>query len=258
MNLASTIQGFDFHCHVDLHPDPPSLIQLCADMGIGVLAVTTTPKAWKQNRVWARRWQYAFPAVGLHPELVQERYSEIQELENCIAESPFVGEVGLDGSTRHRKSYKQQRDVFVRVLTAAQKCGRRVLSIHSRHAAQDTISLIRDHTNPKQVLSIMHWFGGTSEDARAAVEAGCFFSVNYEMLSHGRFRQLLASIPVGRLLTETDAPYSSVGRLKSTPPDVLKTADLLSQYCGLAGNAMKRHLVESSLGVLTFARVQPP
>ena len=79
---------------------------------------------------------YVTPAVGLHPELVGERYQECELLETYIMESNFVGEIGLDGSSQHRTSWKQQVDVFQRALRCSQRLGGRVISIHSRKAAQ--------------------------------------------------------------------------------------------------------------------------
>ena len=67
MNVRADIQGFDFHCHVDLHPDPTQVIEDCERKKIFVLAVTTTPKAWPQNQKWTKTSSYIHAAVGLPP-----------------------------------------------------------------------------------------------------------------------------------------------------------------------------------------------
>ena len=36
----------DFHCHLDLYPDPRAVLDGIDARGTYVLAVTTTPKAW--------------------------------------------------------------------------------------------------------------------------------------------------------------------------------------------------------------------
>ena len=48
MSEKGSIGGFDFHCHIDLLPDPVAVIDRCARDGIVTLAVTTTPKAWRR------------------------------------------------------------------------------------------------------------------------------------------------------------------------------------------------------------------
>jgi TatD DNase family protein len=107
VNCVGDIRGFDFHCHVDLHRDPARLVAQCEGERIATIAVTTTPRAWSQNRQWTERSHYVHAAVGLHPELVGERYAEVDLLLELIPATRFVGEVGLDGSQRHAASYQQ-------------------------------------------------------------------------------------------------------------------------------------------------------
>ena len=188
MTSDGNIRGFDFHCHIDLYPDPVALIEHCEKERVAVLAVTTTPRAWPQNWLWMQDSAYVHAAVGLHPELVADRYAEIELLEQKIGECRLVGEIGLDGSPQHRTSYEKQKVVFARALVAAQRHRGRVVTIHSRRAVQDTISLIEEHTNPENVLCVLHWFSGSLAEARRSANAGCYFSVNAAMLTHDRGR----------------------------------------------------------------------
>lgn len=228
MISKAEIRGFDFHCHVDLHPDPVALISQCEHEGIVVLAVTTTPRAWHQNKLWASKSPYVHPAVGLHPEVVGECYSEVVLLEQLISQSRFVGEIGLDGSPQYQAFYEKQKEVFSRALEAAQKHGSRIVTIHSRRAVKDTIALIERHTTRTNVLCILHWFTGSIAEAQRAAQTGCYFSVNAAMLSHQRGRTLIRSIPRDRLLTETDAPFAKVNGRKSVPKDMPDVATELA------------------------------
>ena len=248
-------RGFDFHCHIDLHPDPPSLIARCEKERIAVLAVTTTPKAWSQNKLWMQHSDYVHAAVGLHPELVGERYGEAGLLEELIGKCRLVGEVGLDGSPQHRSSYEKQKDVFSRVLRTSQSHGGRVLSIHSRRAARDVCDLIEKHSEPDKVLCILHWFSGSLAQSRRAAKAGCFFSVNAAMLKNDRGRALIQDIPSDRLLTETDSPFLSIDRHKSNPLDSI---GILTDLAGLLGeevNVTKQRVTTNALHVFRFAGI---
>jgi TatD DNase family protein len=258
MSEEGSIRGFDFHCHVDLHPDPVAVVDQCAREKIVVLAVTTTPKAWPQNCKWAGRNGYLHAAAGLHPELVGERYDEADLLERQISESRFLGEVGLDGSQQHRKGYHRQKEVFIRVLDAAQRSGRRVLTIHSRRAARDVITMIEERTDPQRVLCILHWFSGSMAEARRAVATGCFFSVSHTMLGHDRGRKLVRSLPANRLLTETDSPFATIGERKSLPWDVIATAALLAEVCGISPTHMNQILLANARQVLRFVGSELP
>jgi TatD DNase family protein len=258
MPRGGGIQGFDFHCHIDLHADPVSVMEECKQQRVVVVAVTTTPKAWPQNREWARGNDYIYSASGLHPELVGERYAEVGLLERQIRECQFVGEVGLDGSAQHRKSFEKQREVFRRVLDKAQEMGGRVLTIHSRRAARDVIEEIESRTDSQRVLCILHWFSGSVTDARRAVSAGCYFSVNRTMLANERGRSLVESLPSERLLTETDSPFTAVGSRKSMPWDVLTTTVQLADVRGTGSDEMAATMIENGERVLGFVGSELP
>lgn len=255
MSENTNYKGFDFHCHIDLHPDPPALIARCEKERIAVLAVTTTPKAWPQNKLWMQQSAYVHAAVGLHPELVGERYRETDLLEELIGECRLVGEVGLDGSPQYRSNYEKQKDVFSRVLQTSQIHGGRVLTIHSRRAARDVCDLIEKHSEPDKVLCILHWFSGSLAESRRAAKAGCYFSVNAAMLKTDRGRALIKDIPSDRLLTETDSPFMSIDSRKSSPLDSI---DILTDLAGLLGaevGVTRQRVTANALHVFRFAGI---
>jgi TatD DNase family protein len=258
MSELSAPRGFDFHCHIDLYPDPPALIASCEKNKIVTLAVTTTPKAWPQNRKWAAGSTYVHTAVGLHPEVVGERHRELALLEEYVKESRLIGEIGLDGSPQYRKSWEMQNEVFIRALMAAQGLGGRVVSIHSRRAANEVVKCLREHTTQARVLPILHWFSGSIAIARKAADMGCYFSVNRGSLEHETGVALVRSFPVDRLLTETDGPFTLIGERKSEPEDVVLTAKLLAETKSVPIHEMRRTLANNSERVLAFAGLNLP
>lgn len=255
MSSGGEIKGFDFHCHIDLHPDPVALIGHCERERVVVLAVTTTPRAWPQNRIWMQNSSFVHAAVGLHPELIAERYAEVDLFEHLIGQCRLVGEIGLDGSTEHRSSYHKQSQVFARALAASQKHGGRVVTIHSRRAARDTIELIEEHTDPENVLCILHWFSGSLAEARKAIDIGCYFSVNPAMLTHDRGRALVRSIPGSRLLTETDSPFMTIDGRKSGPLDAIGLVGQLSALYGESPGETLGRVTKNARRVFRFAGI---
>lgn len=249
------VRGFDFHCHVDLYPDPAAMIAACQEQRIVTLAVTTTPKAWPQNRQWTQTSHYVHAAPGLHPELVGERHHETAMLEEHMKNSRLVGEIGLDGSPKHRKSWRLQMEVFVRALKRAQRLGGRVVSIHSRRAAGEVVRCLEEHTSRDRVLPILHWFSGPTADALKAASLGCYFSVNHRSLGHDKGLALVRSLPQDRLLTETDAPLTPANDRKDEPVDVVATAARLASARGTPMADMQRILAVNSRKVFRFADV---
>ena len=258
MTPSDPVRGFDFHCHIDLHPRPPDIVARCELERIAVVAVTTTPKAWAQNDIWTHDSPYVHAAVGLHPELVASRHTEIAILERAIGGVRLVGEVGLDGSRQHQRTYEKQKEVFVSALDVAQKHGNRVVSIHSRRAAADTIGIIEQRTDPSKVLCVLHWFSGSPALARRAVDSGCYFSVNAAMLAHDRGRALVQSIPSQRLLTETDAPLMEMNRRKAVPWDVLDAVQEIAAVTNLGVQETKLLVASNARHVFRFAGVELP
>lgn len=246
-------RGFDFHCHLDLYPDPPAMIASCERNRILTLAVTTTPKAWPQNRKWAAGSVYVHAAVGLHPEIVGDRHGELSLLEEHMKDSTFVGEVGLDGSPQYRKHWEKQTEVFARALAEAQRLGGRVVSIHSRRAANEVVKFLGERITAKRVLPILHWFSGSVAAACAAAEIGCYFSINQRSLEHNAGIALVRSLPGDRLLTETDGPFTELGTRKSEPLDVVNTAQQLAAIRGIPPEEMQQILTDNARRVFVFA-----
>jgi TatD DNase family protein len=253
--MNTPARGFDFHCHVDLLPDPVATIA-ARDLGrIFTLAVTTTPKAWVQNRRWTAGSRYVHAALGLHPELAGERHTEIDLLEQLLTETAFIGEIGLDGSPLHRNSWHVQKEVFTRTLSAAQRLGRRVASIHSRRAAREVLVCLAEHTTPQRVLPILHWFSDTVSLTRQAVEQGCYFSINHRMLSNRSGAAVVRGLPADRVLTETDAPFTDMADRESELRDVMTIVKQLAEVRSVPVDKMAAMLAANAERVLAFAGV---
>lgn len=196
----------DFHCHLDLFPDHSSAILECEKMGVHTLTVTTTPKAWPRNRELTLKTRFVRAALGLHPQLIAERANEIQLWEKYLPQTRYVGEVGLDASLKFYKSFELQKQIFEKIVSLCSQVGGKILSVHSLRASKIVLDIIEKHRLTSNGHVILHWFTGNMSDARRAVDLGCYFSINAEMLN--KHRDTVISLPIERLLIETDAPFS--------------------------------------------------
>src|ERR1035441_1290583 len=95
-------QVIDFHCHLDLYPNPLAIRDECDRRGMYVLSVTTTPSAWKGTSALAAPTKRIRTALGLHPQLAHERMSELALFDSYLPETRYVGEIGLDGAPGER------------------------------------------------------------------------------------------------------------------------------------------------------------
>lgn len=219
----------DYHCHLDLYPNHTAAIAECEHQGVYTLTVTTTPKAWPRNYDLAANSHYVRVALGLHPQLVAERAKELQLWEKYLSQARHVGEVGLDAGPRFYRSIELQKQVFERMLTLCARAGDKILTVHSVRAAAMVLDMIEKHLPPARGHVVLHWFTGTRAEARRAIDLGCYFSINAEMLKKERHRELVAALPLDRILTETDGPFCQREGRPVRPSDASVVVDLLAQ-----------------------------
>jgi len=247
MNATAPVKPkwVDFHCHLDLYPDHAALIEECNREGVATLAVTTTPKAWARNREMAADATHVRVALGLHPQLVCERESEIALFESLLSESRYVGEVGLDGSPRFYKSLAAQERVFERVLRACAEHGDKVLSVHSLRSVSKVLGHVEKSLPPGRGRVVLHWFTGSPSEAKRAIDLGCYFSVNSEMLKGPRHRALVEQLPIESILTETDGPFVRSNGVAVRPQAVADTVINLALVKGLAPSEMGAQILRN-------------
>lgn len=200
-------KAVDLHCHIDLYPDHAAAIDECDQGRVATLAVTTTPKAFTRNCEMASRSEYVRVALGLHPQLVEERASEIDLFESLLAETQYVGEVGLDAGRRHYRSFEQQKRVFTKILKLCSRQGGKVISIHSVRSVKQVIGCLETELDREKNVPVLHWFSGSKKDVDSVVALGGYFSVNEAMLGTPAGQRVARHIPLKRLLTETDGPF---------------------------------------------------
>jgi TatD DNase family protein len=225
----------DFHCHLDLYPDFAAAISEAESAGIYTLTVTTTPKAWQRNHELTRHTRYVRAAIGLHPQLVHERSEEITLWEEFLPQTRYVGEVGIDAGPRFYRSIELQKQIFEYVLKACARTGDKILTVHSVRSAKLVLDLVEAHLPREGGKVVMHWFSGSKSEARRAADLGCYFSVNSQMLAGDRGRNLLTTLPKDRILTETDGPFTHIGKRPASPNDVKGTVELIA---GLNGSSV--------------------
>ncbi|MDR2602000.1 MAG: TatD family hydrolase [Spirochaetaceae bacterium] len=218
----------DFHCHLDLYRDPIALLSEVSRRCEFVLAVTTSPRAWVKTSKVFQDIACVATAIGFHPEILQERIAERDALIAGISQTPFIGEVGIDGSPRYANSIKMQEEVFCDVIQESERCGGRILSIHSRNAATKVLDILEKYSVKN--IPVLHWFSGSSNELDRAIGLGTWFSVNPIMASANKGASLIAKIPLSKLLPETDAPFAQNKGVPYMPWD---TSIVIRQFANI-------------------------
>lgn len=231
----------DFHCHLDLYPDPEREAREAAASGVYVLSVTTTPRAWAKTVQLATGRKRIRTALGMHPQLAHERHGELPLFEELLPRARYVGEVGLDGGSEHREHAAIQGRVFSTVLALSARMGGRILSVHSRRAVDEVLDRLA--VAPDAGVPILHWFSGSAGQLRRAVAAGCWFSVGPAMLRGEKGRALVQAMPRDRVLTETDGPFTGRPGTPLRPADAWKALDQLAPMWNMTNDEAAAQLL---------------
>jgi TatD DNase family protein len=207
----------DFHCHLDLYKDPAAIVAECTARGLYVLSVTTTPSAWKGTSALADSSPRIRTALGLHPQVAHQRERELEGFSRYFHLTSYVGEIGLDGAPEFAPHLAVQKRVFETILRRCETGGGRILSIHSRRAANLVLNELERF--PGAGLPVLHWFSGTKKELARAVALGCWFSVGPAMMAGRTGASLVEMMPRDRVLTESDGPFAQVSGRAALPWD---------------------------------------
>lgn len=235
----------DLHCHLDLYPDFESALNECERRQVYTLAVTTIPGAWPRNKALTDDKKFVRPALGLHPQLANDKNALLSIWDKYFEEAKYIGEIGLDAGPKFYSSFTKQQENFSHILARCAEAGGKVLSVHSVRTAKIVIDNVHNSGVHRNNKIILHWFTGTANEARKAVDLGCYFSVNIGMLNAPRSQSILEAIPLDRLLTETDGPFLSEGNVMIRPGSVESCIQLLAKHFRLSSLEIKDIVYEN-------------
>ena len=224
---------YDMHCHLDLMPSMITFADNTEKKGIGIFAVTTTPKAYEKERELLKAFSSVRVGLGLHPQLVSTRYNEIALIEKYIAESTYIGEIGLDFNKQFYSSKDKQTEVFESIIKWCDQYTGKIISIHSVHADKPTLDILEKYACTKRNRCILHWFSGTLRQLQRAIEMGCLFSINGAMFNSTNGQNLIRHIPPANILLESDAPFvDEINTVKRLSDHLLSVRDRLYEQFG--------------------------
>ena len=240
----------DFHCHLDLYPNAREVFKEAAERNEFTWLVTTSPKAFVATSRVLGGSANVLVTPGLHPEIANERGGELDLLLAQMDNVTAVGEVGLDGSSRYRKSYEVQRCIFEAVIERSAALGGRVLSIHSRQAVNDVLATLDRHSGFG--TAVLHWFTGTAKELRAAEERGCWFSIGPAAFASNSGRMLATKLPRHLVVPESDGPFAQTDEGTVMPWSAGLTAQQLGQAWGVTTEEAANTLGQNSRRLLAL------
>ena len=194
----------DAHVHLDFMANAEQVASDAYSADIALFANTVTPDGWAAARARFIDFENVHVGWGMHPWWVDD--ASASTLPSIPEDVRFVGEVGLDFSRRHEETRVAQLDAFQTIASTCAEQGGKIVSIHSVHAARETLDILESCGALESCTCLLHWYTGPSDQMKRAIVAGCYFSVGPRMVATAKGREYVKAIPAKQLLLETDAP----------------------------------------------------
>lgn len=255
----------DSHCHLDFadfDAERDDIIARCRDAGVvRMVTISTRVRKFETISALADKHPEVFCSVGTHPHNAAEEPDVTSEELVALAQHPkcvAIGEAGLDYFYDHAPRQAQATGLR-RHIAAARKTGL-PLVIHSRDADTDMIAILEDETGKGAFPFILHCFSSGAELAATGVRLGGYvsFSGILTFRKSEELRAIAATVPLERLLVETDAPYlapTPYRGKRNEPSYVVHTARILGETLGVSEAEIRDQTTANALAV--FKKMPP-
>lgn len=232
---------FDTHAHLNdpaFDEDREELISGLPEKGIGfVMNVGCCLDSSKDCIALAEKYPFIYASVGSHPDSAGEVCEELMQtyLEmSKHSKVKAIGEIGLD---YYYEGF--DREIQIKAFKMQMELARQAqlpVIVHERDAHGDGMDIVRKFPD---VTGVFHCYSGAAEMARQLVDLGWYIGFT-GVLTFKNARKAVetaASIPLERILLETDCPYMSPEPFRgkrNDPGRLIHMAQKLAEIRGLS------------------------
>ena len=244
---------FDTHAHMDdraFDDDRAELLSNLPHQGIQLLMNPGCSLASSYNTSkLAQEYDYIYAAVGSHPDVADEVNEEVlEEYRKLCKLNPkikAIGEIGLD---YHYEDIP--RDIQLRAFRMQMELARELklpVIVHERDAHEDGMAVVREFPD---VTGVFHCYSGSAEMAKELVKLGWYigFTGVLTFKNARKAIEVASSIPLDRIVLETDCPYMSPEPFRgkrNDPGKLYRMAEKLAEIRGLTVEEIHRITVEN-------------
>lgn len=203
----------DSHAHLDsiqFKEDLDSVMRKIEDSGVElVINPGADMKSSRRIVELVKKYSILYGAVGVHPHDTEDMKEEdLNEIRNLAKEKKIVaiGEIGLDYYYDHSPR-EVQKEMFKKQIKIAKELKLPII-VHEREAAKDVFDIIKEE-NDDNLTGVIHCFSGSLEMALEYIKLGFYISFGGPVTFKNakKPKEVVAKIPIEKLLVETDSPY---------------------------------------------------
>ncbi len=200
---------FDSHAHYNdkrFDDDRDTVLaEMLQNTVCGIVNCGTDLQSSKRSIALAEQFNGMYAAVGFHPEDLEHVDRDYEACANLLSHDKVVaiGEIGLD---YYWDAFPRpvQQEWFVRQMQLAKTLDLPVI-VHDRDAHEDTLTLLKQ----ERPVGVLHAFSGSVEMAKEVLNLGMYIGLGGVVTFQNARKtvEVAQTIPLDRLLLETDAPY---------------------------------------------------
>ncbi|NRA73751.1 MAG: TatD family hydrolase [Rickettsiales bacterium] len=204
----------DSHCHLNspsLFENLNEVLDRAKDADVKIMqTICTKISEFEEIKKIAEENNEVFCSVGVHPNYIEkEEIVTVEKLVELTKNKKVIGlgETGLDYYHDHSKKELQKKS-FLNHIEAAQITGIPLI-IHAREVEKDMSEILTQQMAKKKFKAVLHCFTGSKKFAETALELGIYISISgiITFKNAKELQSTVQSLPLNRLLVETDAPY---------------------------------------------------
>ena len=205
---------FDSHCHLDdraFDRDLDDVIHRMHDADVvSAMTIGTTFERCVKGVAIAESIPGVYAAVGIHPHDAKSCNEDALKTLKNLAKNSSVrawGEIGLDFNRMFSPRNVQEK-WLTRQLEISNEMKLPVI-FHERDSNGRLIDILKTHFTTGQT-GVVHCFSGSEDELKQYLDLGLYIGITGILTIKGRgsdLRKMTPSIPVDRILIETDAPY---------------------------------------------------
>jgi TatD DNase family protein len=205
---------FDSHCHLDdraFDKDLDDVIHRMHEAGVAAaMTIGTTFERCVKGVAIAESTPGVYAAVGIHPHDAKSCDEDVLKTLAGLAESSGVrawGEIGLDFNRMYSPRDVQEK-WLIRQLEISEALNLPAI-FHERDSDGRLIDILKSHFRFGRT-GVVHCFSGSEDELKQYLDLGLFIGITGIVTIKGRgasLRKMAPSIPMDRILIETDAPY---------------------------------------------------
>ena len=233
---------FDTHAHMDdraFDEDRAELLKTLPEQGLALVMNPGCSLASSRNVVKiAAEYDYIYAAVGSHPDVADEvNEAVIEEYRTLCKLNPKVKAIGEIGLDYHYEDIP--REIQLKAFRMQMELARELdlpVIVHERDAHEDGMAVIREFP---EVKGVFHCYSGSAEMARQLVNMGWYigFTGVLTFKNARKAVEVASSIPLDRIVLETDCPYMAPEPFRgkrNDPGKLYRMAEKLAEIRGMS------------------------